>query len=708
MTRNLLHVAGLAVLLAALFILILAHDAPAAVTADPYHAISMTELAWVSCVAVDPGDDDVFGWNAGKLLKLTGDTWGVVKDLSGTYGAVSARDLYVSPTGDIYVSPNTSGVLVRMAQADYANTEVLTFACTGVNTFWHMAEAADSLYVTEYGECEAGGGPSVYRSTNGNTWANMETFSGFRHLHGVWATAAEGSLYVALGDDAGSQSIQRSVNAGVDWTEISSTKQPVSFAYAPDGDRLWGSDTELTDNTIYTTSDDSAFTTELTLTGDDDAFVWAMTRLSTGIVFAGTQGISGGSDCHILRRDLAGDWYSVFELGACSYWEGVEGFSTATSGDVFYAVDSKNDCVWRIEDHKLYTVGTGGEYATIADAVTGTATGDTLVLLEQGHVGVGIAADAGTTWRGISSAEAATTYLKNNGNNAIVNVTAGLLTLRNLTVRTPGSFGGFNTQLFEVNTSGGLDCYNVRFANCRHAGDSVLIDGNAASGGIRLVGCTIDSCTTGATGAAILELVSTKFTMRDCVVTNNFSYRTPIYIYHSAAVDTAQVLDSLFAHNRARADYASALYIHTNAASGNPIVDHCTFDDNEAVAGSGQVRFGTNATTTIQHTIISGADSTEAFNATYWPDNIHYCDMYGNADDTPPANSDTVDVIHVDPEYTTTDLAATYPYMTMSIYPKSGTSSPRKTADGSYMGWLDPPAIPTGADLMGRLYRRRH
>ena len=687
-----------------LVLFVLAHNASAAVTSDPYHAVKMTELDWVSCVAVDPGDDDVFGWYGGRLLKLTGDSWGAVKDLSGTYGSVSARDLYVSPAGDIYVCPAGSGVLVKMAAADYAATEVLSFGCTGVNTFWHACEAADSLYMTEYGECEAGGGAKVYRSTGGNTWAAVETFSGFRHLHGIWATAAEGSLYVSLGDGVGSQSIQRSVDHGANWTEISSTKQPISFAYAPDGDRLWGSDTEAATNTIFTTSDDSAFTAELTLSDDDDAFVWAMTRLSTGIVFAGTQGITGGSDCHILRRDLAGDWYSVFALGACDYWEGIEGFSSATSGDVFYAVDSKNTCVWRVEDHKLYTVGTGGEYATIADAVAATATGDTLVLLEQGHVGIGIAADAGTTWRGISADEAATTYLKNSGNNAIVNVTAGLLTLRNLTVRTPSSFGGWDVQLFEVNTSGGLDCYNVWFANCRHSGDTVLIGANAATGGIRLRSCTIDSCSTGSAGVAVVEAISTKVSMVDCVVTNNFSERTPIYIYHSAATDTTRVLDSLFAHNRARGNYAAALYIHTSAASGNPMVDHCTFDDNEAVAGSGQAWFGTNATTTIQHSIISGADSTEAFSATYWPDNIHYCDLYGNADNTPPATSDTVGVIHVDPEYNITDLSYPLPYTAMSTKPALAASNPRETADGSYMGWLQPPA----RALSGHGRRRRH
>jgi hypothetical protein len=677
----------------------------ATVTTDPYHEVTMTALAWMDCVQVDPGDDDVFGWYHGTLYKLTGDSWGAVKDLTATYGSVSARDLYVSPAGDIYVSPSGSGVLVKMAAANYANTEVLTFACTGA-AFWHMCEASDSLYVTEYGDCKAGGGPSIYRSTGGNTWLSTETWADYRHLHGVWATAAEGSLYVSLGDGAGDQGIWRSVNHGADWTELSSTLQPISFAYAPDGDRLWGTDTEATDNRILTTSNDSNFTAELTLTGTDNAFPWAMTRLSTGIVFAGTQAIGGGSNCHILRRDLAGNWYSVYAVGACDYWQGILGFSIATSGDVFYAVDNKSGCVWRIDDWPLYSVGaTGCDYTTLALAIAGTAANDTLVVTESvtaqqiaPHAGMRIRTpeygEKQIVWRNSTTLEAFTLDETDVSFNDLIFRASNASITRNAAIgmyaaaTAEAAFRRCEFQALTTTANPGVLCITSR-------------EGTADGARLELRDCIIDSVRTANTSSGeygVIYLQSiTDIIVRDLIMTNCSSGRSNIFIYDEAAQDTVLFSNCLFAHN-VSGDYGAALRHHSHTSTAYSMFDHITCYQNQTGDDNdGQMQFTGSATNRhLAHSVFVGDGSNTTYATSDGLGSIllydvnHTC-AFANGGSNAIAwysggGGSSADNLIVDPNLNTTPTGTATDIVESSDF-LAKRKSVRVATDDDYMGW---------------------
>lgn len=361
-----------------------------------------------------------------------------------------------------------------------------------------------------------------------------------------------------------------------------------------------------------------------------------------------------------------------------------------------------------------YTVGSGGDYATLwlaLDTSTGCDPFDTLVMLDGIHAGGGArAVPNGVTIRSLGPDHKADCIIRNI-DAANPGVTVDSLTIiRDITFRTDAVIT--NSGIGVVKAAGAaadLRMYNCNFQKCIATQRNAALRVQVAEQVI-LEGVVFDSC--GNTGAdqdysvAYVQQVQ-NFTWTDGRITNCSSVDRAPFVVASDATWESLAWDNILIAGNSSANYGTVWF--TGGQAGDVFyLDHITVVGNTCTdAGDGPIEMEGANLFSLKHSIMSGGASNPAFKATTAPDTMHYCNLYGNGADV--AYGDTTNIIKVDPEYTTTDLAQARPYMTMSIHPSSGTSSPRATADGSYMGWLDPPGIPSGGSgLMGRLYRRRH
>lgn len=172
--------------------------------------------------------------NTTILQKSTdgGDSWVDVYTFVGTVGAVIEFD-----NGTILVSTDTNDVFDdppaewwRSTNGGSTFTKVLTYTNGGVRP-WSFDYRGSVVYVSEYGDYPSS---KVYKSTDrGATWttvfdhprapANPTTL----HLHAVHIDASDvNRVWLSVGDGKPSKGLWYSSDAGSNWTEFDTNKQP--------------------------------------------------------------------------------------------------------------------------------------------------------------------------------------------------------------------------------------------------------------------------------------------------------------------------------------------------------------------------------------------------------------------------------------------------------------------------------------------------
>jgi hypothetical protein len=371
---------------------------------DPYHHLALTSVpSSKSSICMDTQSDSLYGVYQKSLYVGNGTGWWrTVKSWSSPVTGLG-RDTFVDSNGNVYVSLNGSSQLARGAYNNGGKrqwTYPVTFNCSGAN-FWHMAEDADgNLYFGEYSTCtEPCHCAFVWKSTDsGETWACTDSIES-RHVHGIWTDATQETLYMSVGDGppALEQSLlYRSTNAGEDWDLLRSgdlLAQPVSSVGTAAGYQIWGGDagSMAVMSPIYRShgSDTEFETTFMPQLFSNDAFTWTMSRNGRGVIFCGTVVKRNNlTQTGILRSDDAGaTWSRVLNLGTGPAFNGVLFMTTrfgANRCGYFYDNTTVPAHLWRFRD-ACFTVGDGGDYATIADALLQTGPADTLILLPGTH-----------------------------------------------------------------------------------------------------------------------------------------------------------------------------------------------------------------------------------------------------------------------------------------------------------------------------------
>ena len=392
------------------------------------------------------------------------------------------------------------------------------------------------------------------------------------------------------------------------------------------------------------------------------------------------------------------------ELRAAATWP-----SDAESTRVMALFNAAGDGYDALARQTVYTVGSGGDYAGLYqafDPATGCNPYDTLIMLDGIHSGGGSrAAPNGVTIRSLGPDHKADCIIRNITASAQGVFADSLVYLHDITFRTNADITGTGDAVVHVQGADAeIYVYNCDFRNCVAVERHGAFFANVAKG-VHFEDVVFDSCrNTGAGmhyGVAYIRQVQ-DFTWDGGRITNCSSMdRAPFAIPIEVSINSLE-WDGILIEGNSSANYGIVWF--TGGQAGDVLhLDHLTVASNTCTdnADGALVLDGANLFT-CKHSIISGGGSLVAFKATTAPDTMHYCNLYGNGANV--AYGDTVGIVKVDPEYITTDLASPSAYKASSEYPKTASSSVRKTADGSYMGWLQPPALA----LSGHGRRRRH
>ncbi len=176
-----------------------------------------------------------------------------------------AKDSVTNLTG-IYRTDPTPGATAFTWSAPLK--QMMSSTATGLYTVF---DADDSyMYLGEYGDPV--GGPTVWRSADGDTWTQIYTEIGGaggnqRHMHAIAADPYNaGHVWMTLGDANAPREIMRSVDYGTTWTLVtaSSKYQGVQISFSPSWVHIAGDSqrgivmaVRRSDNTIFWASSGS-------------------------------------------------------------------------------------------------------------------------------------------------------------------------------------------------------------------------------------------------------------------------------------------------------------------------------------------------------------------------------------------------------------------------------------------------------------------
>jgi hypothetical protein len=648
-----------------------------------------------------------------------GATWTTVKTF--TRDNDGFKSLFVDSKGRVYVGLSGTGKVHRgLVSGDtLAFTDVLTMQCaTGTGSWWYMAEAdAGSLFVGNYAGTTDEHCAAIYRSSHGAHWSEVYyTEHVNRHIHVVGVDPWSDEVYASIGDlPVTDARIVHSANYGATWDTVRVGDvrcKPVSMAFTPTR-RIWGSDVGTvsdTTNMIEWTPDDSAYTAELRLTGDEDNYVWAMASTDQRTLFAGTKGKQAtGNDIRMYASwDSGGSWYTVKEFGCDGEWGGVQWISRKADSDGFsyYCVtqdDNSGSNSYRFTGAAVWTIGSGGDFATIAAALADfqVGPGDTLELLAGTHESTADALLEGMTLRG--STQDASLYIIKNGSPSESAITVNVpgVTVQDITFRDLGGyFTTVNKAMLVADDGADITVTRCAFMSLRgNTAPGFFAAGDGA--GATTINLTFNDCraeTCKATGG--IEYSAGAFNIKGCdavtidglVAVGCYASEDGGAVKVNTSVGQIDVKNSLFISNRAN-DEGAALYVKA-LNTGDVKVWHCTFDGNESgTPTNGQLWVGQLLPTNVlSHCIIANGDSTYAVkNGTAYIDSIRYVSSWNNGEDHifGAVGATYTDTIHINPSYNCFSFASP-----CTCYAAKAKEC-RDLVDGSYMGWLEyiPPVL---------------
>ena len=682
-------------------------------TDHPYHTLQLTEMTYADNLGLNPQDNYCYATYTDRILKSNGGSWSLVCDMSDEgYAITSVLRPFFTAAGDLLITGLGAGMdsLWKAESTDYTVwTSVLEWPCSdhvdNCKTFASsgICEAGtDTLFVGQYCGDDPDSCATIWRSDDaGDTWTEKFHMTS-RHIHGVWWDSLIDSVYASVGDHPDSQLIIGSPDRGENWTVLRrwdgpSANGPLSFAALP-GIRFFGSDAPTDVNSIFSTTDDAAFTDTLLFPGDRDGLVWVMSQDAEGVIYAGT----------VKAKDLFvtdtiaiyyrmpwddGKWYK-YDLGTqIIAFRGVTYMTEFdASGYAYFTYFSDDAAVFKFRRSPTYTIGTAGDYATIAAALAGAAaSGDTLILLAgQTHAFSGIDPPAVLTIRGATSDRDLYTMMQTSANADGINVDDNL-TLKNLTMREKVNHAAYDVSLIQIDD----DDVVLTLENVRIAG----VDGGARDyPGLSCVnrepalvtfsGCHFDSIVTTGNYAAVVYATNasgSQLVMENSIISNCSSARSPFSVVQAAAADTVRFTGCLFVSNSAT-DHGGAVRFEIHADSDPAVIGYCTFDGNASGdVDDGQISFLTiDSPVTMHHTIITNGGSTWAIRNLGAADitAINHCDTWGNGRDAVALIAAAfTDTLHQDPDYNRTGTYATgwYQGMDCNICNIAG--------GGTYMGW---------------------
>ncbi|MCK4510475.1 hypothetical protein KAW64_01990 [bacterium] len=722
-----------------LTLLVVALALPASAT-TPYHSTNGIWEENLNCVfdIIEVGNGDtLYAVCTGppRLLKRSlddGATWTTVKTFTRGGGF---RSLFVDSKGRVYVGLSGTGKVHRglVSGDSLAFTDVLTMQCaTGAGSWWYMAEAAaGSLFVGNYAGTVDEHCAAIYRSSTGAHWSEVYYTAHLnRHIHVVGVDPWSDEVYASIGDTPVTDArIVHSANYGATWDTVRVGDvrcKPVSIAFSPTR-RIWGSDvgTASSDSTnmIEWTSDDSAYTAALRLTGDEDNYIWAMGATDQRTIFAGTTGKrASGNDIRMYASwDSGGSWYTVKEFECTGNWQGMGWISRKADNDGFsyYCVTPAGGSgfdSYRFTGAAVWTIGSGGDFATIAAALADWRVGphDTLELLAGTHSANGDALLEGMTLRGAT--QDAPLYIVKNGSRTESAITVNVpgVTVQDITFRDLGGYFTTSCKAMLLADDGAdVTVTRCEFMSLRGpSAPGFYASGDGAAGttlDVTLTDCRAESCSaTSGDGGAIYIYGSDTIMIDGLVAVDNYSSADGGAIRMSNNTAQTTIKNSLFVNNRSASEGA-AIYVKT-LNSGDVKIWHCTFDGNECgTPANGQLWMGqTTPTNVLSHCIIANGDTTYAVkNGTAYIDSVRHVDSWNNGEDHifGTAAVAYTDTIHIDPEFNCLNV-------TTDCY-RGNAPDVETCADGSFMGWLRgvqgrgrPIALSTTGRYRGRRGRR--
>lgn len=677
------------------------------VTVDSDHFIEETLVAdYHRPICLDNGGDTLYGWDRDtlKLEWYDGSSWGTVYDFSArTDAAAHARRIYVDSAGSIYLSFIGGGKLFQVTRAPFALGDSLTLQDTSADVLY-MAEDDSCLY---FGEYDGTGGDTtarIWRSVDaGATWHPKYHDATADHIHGVWADPyRDGTVYASMGDGTAKAEIVKSTDFGLNWSSILASDCRAQFTdmLFLNDTRIMGMDCRVADRDsggVFVTTDDSAFTDTLDLVGVHAAHIYAMSMNADSTGFAATFRRNGETSNIAMYRmsgqdNNKGQWRRValYEASAASGIWDLTDFDT--NGNAYYT-DLVRQGLYKFNDAPILTVGVGGDYDSIYTAMQASDPGDTIVLLAGSHrlSHQPMEVHGRLTIRSSTRNPADVIVWPTNAAIDGFDLGAGdTLTTIGFTVRNSTDLIGTSPFVW-ADSTGSWFAKKVEFKDYDGADSPVYA--TTAAGYIRWQNCVVESTKATTANKWLIRAQSNSDQhFVDCIFANNLSTDALLLLYHGGAQDSIRVQGCLFVDNSISGD-TGILRIHPNVAStGAALIDNCTFDNSECAADAvdGVINnSGVAEITTLQHTIISNADSTYAVNEDKW-DLISYVDVFnvhaswGGFNDalggtgSPTAN----DTLTLDPDYNKTGTALTGWYQA-----KDNTVRDHANGRTDYMGW---------------------
>lgn len=652
-------------------------------------------------------------------------------------------NLFVDSNGNLYqiVRPTTDNELWKLSY----NTEtenwdydsVLGMDCVTNGSIFVSGFDEDSEGNLFFGQYSAGVGfcdtcAVAFKSIDGGeSWTKHydadedEKYS--THVHIYKIDPYTGYHYMALGDGGAANNaacdppynvekryMLRSKDGGTTWETIWSEAwgaQSITMAFNEEY-RFIGSDIDG-NNFLYRTSNDTNFSSSLTLTETQQGYIWAMAA-NDDTVYCSTVVVSGGSKevCLYMSLDSGENWckaYTFLESDATDMWDGCTWIIGPDDDGYFYCfvgddADGEDPASYKnyrfkavtLKSYTIHPTDSEADYTTITNAIAGNASrGDTLKLLDGTH-----AANADT----LNYAMTIKSY-SNNASACIIENASGtehgfvideLCRFSNVTFTTDSAFSS-GKSMFSLADGADLRLNKVVFNNCdssdHPSGIYATVGGDVWINYSEIRNC--DNTGTGEYGWAFFQDACLR--ADSLLVADNTGDYAIIGHYGATLQESLYLYNSLFEDNSSE-DSGGAIHINAFDGDGqNTIIKHCTFINNEcADASDGQICYtGTNHASRSHEmacNIIANAAETNAMSN--WTVDMSFgSGVFGNASDTLYA---TVNVFQItnDAEFATEHPAwGSYVPTNETVY-EDLVPLPGSYFDcfGDYIGYIQPVA----------------